>query len=50
MVMSEFIKNLDVTFKLFLLKDVDFTLLLKAAEVKKFNSQQLKERTNYFFF
>jgi cell division protein FtsZ len=38
--MSEFIKNLDVTFEVVSpVKHVDFTFTAKAAEAKEFNSQ-----------
>jgi hypothetical protein len=51
MAMSEFIKNLDVTFEIVSpLKDIDFILLLKGSRSESRSSQkQLKRGTDHFF-
>jgi cell division protein FtsZ len=47
--MSEFIKNLDVTFEVVSPVKVDFTLLLKAAEAKEVQQpKQLKAKQTVF--
>jgi hypothetical protein len=53
MAMSEFIKNLDVTWNCFSLKDIDFTLLPKAAEVKEVQQPkgiERQEQTTFLWF